>query len=310
MGGFLDRRWGRWGWQGCSVECTTRSDERVRTTSHNGVSWAVDRRCGLPGACVAVFEVATAVWVLDGVLVVVFRPFAAGVAVVVGSDVAVVTGGSGCGTGGWGLCWSVVGRPGSQRRHSRGTGACFEAGEGTVVAVVDSVDSTDGGCAAVVDGDVADNGGDDGLVGVSSLGAVCITASAVTEVVVWVLESTLVVEGWGTVSVDVPASLSGRGGSSQGAVWVTASAVEVEVVWELESVVARVVGSVCTSSSTRIHVRGSTHLPWPCFVSHTSRSVVFPFSLPSFSPLSYPSLSPNDFPASSCVYWVSSSIGP
>jgi hypothetical protein len=37
-----------------------------------------------------------------------------------------------------------------------------------VVAVVDSIDSTDGGCAAVVSSDVAHSGGDGGLVGVSS----------------------------------------------------------------------------------------------------------------------------------------------
>jgi hypothetical protein len=49
-GGLLVRRWRRWGWQSCSVECTTRSDERVRTTSCNGVSWVVHRRCGLSGA--------------------------------------------------------------------------------------------------------------------------------------------------------------------------------------------------------------------------------------------------------------------
>jgi hypothetical protein len=56
-----------------------------------------------------------------------------------------------------------------------------------VVAVVVIVAVVDGGCASVVSGDVAHSGGDDGLEGVSSWGAVCIKASAVEEVV-WVLE--------------------------------------------------------------------------------------------------------------------------
>ena len=42
LGGVLERRLGRWGWWSCSVECTTRSDEHTRTTSHNGVPLAVD----------------------------------------------------------------------------------------------------------------------------------------------------------------------------------------------------------------------------------------------------------------------------
>jgi hypothetical protein len=123
---------------------------------------------------------------------------------------------------------------------------------------------------------VVDSGGDGGLVWVSSWGAVCIAASAVEVEAVWVVESTM----------------------------------RVAAVWVLESVVPRVVDSVCMLSLTRTHVRGSTHLPWPCFVSHTSRSAVLPFSSPSFSPLSYPSLSPSDFTTSSCVSFVSSSIGP
>ena len=81
-----------------------------------------------------------------------------------------------------------------------------------MVVVNDVVGVVDGGCAGVVSDDVADSGGDEGLVA-----------------------------GWGTVSVDVPTSLSGRGGSSQVAAWVTASAVEVDVVWELESAVSCVV---------------------------------------------------------------------
>jgi hypothetical protein len=58
------------------------------------------------------------------------------------------------------------------------------------------------------------------------------------------------------------------------------------VVWVLESVVPRVVDSVCMLLLTRSHVRGSTHLPWPCFVSHTSHSAILPCSSPSFDPFS------------------------
>jgi hypothetical protein len=75
------------------------------------------------------------------------------------------------------------------------------------VVVDDVVGVVDGGCAVVARGD-------GGLVGVSSLAAVCVAASAASVgVAVWVYSSTEAVAGWGTVSVDVPASLSGRGGS-------------------------------------------------------------------------------------------------
>jgi hypothetical protein len=57
-----------------------------------------------------------------------------------------------------------------------------------VVVVVDVVGVVDGGCAAVVEGDVVGIGGDDGLVVVSSWCIVCVTASAVLVEVVWVLE--------------------------------------------------------------------------------------------------------------------------
>ena len=42
LGGVVECCLGRWGWQSCSVECVTRSDEHVRTTSCDGLSWAVD----------------------------------------------------------------------------------------------------------------------------------------------------------------------------------------------------------------------------------------------------------------------------
>ena len=162
--GCRDGGWRWWGLRGGFVEQMMCLDEHACSSLRDSVFWAVDHRPGLLLAWVAVFKVTTAVWMLDEALVVVFWPFAAGVAAVVGSDVAVVTGGSGCGTGGWGLCWSVVGQPGSQCHCSRGAGACFEAGEGAVVAVVDSDDSADGGCAGIVSSDVADSGGSAGVV--------------------------------------------------------------------------------------------------------------------------------------------------
>jgi hypothetical protein len=93
------------------------------------------------------------------------------------------------------------------------------------------------------------------------------------------------------VPVDVPASLSGRSGSSWSSVCITASTVQVGVVWVQESIGMLAIDPVCTPSSTWIRVCGSTHIPWPCFVSHASRSAVFPHSSPSFSPFSYPSSS-------------------
>ena len=61
-----------------------------------------------------------------------------------------------------------------------------------VAAVVNDVGCADGGCAGVISSDVAAGCGDDGLVAVSSLGAVCITALAVGVEVVWEAVSTMV----------------------------------------------------------------------------------------------------------------------
>jgi hypothetical protein len=53
-GGLLVRRLEFQGEPGRSVEQSTRLDERVCSSSCDSVCWAVDRRCGLPGAWVAV----------------------------------------------------------------------------------------------------------------------------------------------------------------------------------------------------------------------------------------------------------------
>jgi hypothetical protein len=72
--------------------------------SHNCVCQAADCRCGLLHVWVAASEVSEVVWVLDKALAVVSEVVVADIAAVVGSNVAVATGGSGCKTRGWGLC--------------------------------------------------------------------------------------------------------------------------------------------------------------------------------------------------------------
>jgi hypothetical protein len=96
--------------------------------------------------------------VLDVAQVIVLRVVAKVFVAIVGNDVAVATGDSGRETRGCRGCRGAVGRLGSECCHSRGAGSCFEAGNKVVVAVVDSVDNVDGGCAAVVSSDVADSG--------------------------------------------------------------------------------------------------------------------------------------------------------
>jgi hypothetical protein len=88
----------------------------------------------------------------------------AGVAAVVGGDVAFATGGSGCKGRAWGVSRNAVDWFGSECRRTRGAGGCFEARGEVVVAVVDNVGVVDGADGAVDSGD----GGDDRLVGVSS----------------------------------------------------------------------------------------------------------------------------------------------
>ena len=166
------------------------------------------------------------------------------------------------------------------------------------MVVVDDVGVVDGADGAVATGDVVSDGGDDGLVGVS---LACMPVSQMLG-----------------GSVDVPASFSRCGIPSLFIVCVTASTVVVGVIWVLESVVVHVVDSVCTSSSTWIHVRGSTHLPWPCFVSQTSRSAILPWSyasllitscssFPLSSPASWPSLQPFWYARFSSSFLFSSS---
>ena len=172
----------------------------------------------------------------------------------------------------------------SECRRFRRVAGRFEGGDGVVVAVVDnvgkvdgSVDVADGGCVAVVGGDVAV---------VMELGGL-ISGAVGARVSLQACEAALQVLGG---SVDVPVSFSRRGRSSLGAVCITASTAVNVVVWVLESVVMRVVGSVCMPSSILI---------FAFFISHALRSAVLPRSTPSFIPFSYPSSNSAVFPFSS-----------
>jgi hypothetical protein len=130
-------------------------------------------------------------------------------------------------------------------RHFLGVWSWVEAGEAVVVVVVDNIVNVDGGCAGVVSGDVAGlwdaRGGGAGRCGL-------------------LLACTAVLQVQGG-SVDVPASLSGRGGSSLDAVCMTALTMAVEVICEAVWAVAGVVWvvvevhvavSVCTMASCKI----------------------------------------------------------
>jgi hypothetical protein len=139
-------------------------------------------------AWLAVSEVGVAGWVLAVVQVDVLGAVAVAVGTVVDDDVAVAVSGSGCERRGWGLGWGAVGRLGSVCRRFRDAGGSSEAGEKVVVVVFDdagvvdgNVDVADGGCAGVVNGNVADSGGNDGLVGV--VWVLASTRTAVSRIV-------------------------------------------------------------------------------------------------------------------------------
>jgi hypothetical protein len=99
-----------------------------------------------------------------------------------------------------------------------------------IFGVVDgSGDGFDGGCAGVVPGDMAGNGGSGGSIP-TVLGVVWVVAS-VEGLVTRVVEAGVSLQACEAASqvlggsVDVPASFSRRGGSSLGSVCVTVSAV-------------------------------------------------------------------------------------
>jgi hypothetical protein len=152
--GVLDQRWGWWGWQSGSVKYTTCFDEHVCSSLRNSIVWAVDCLNTSFTASLTASRVPVSVWVLDVTQIVVLGVSAAGVAAIVGCDIAMAVGGSECEMRGLGVRWSALGRPGRECCRLRGAGDSFEAGEKLVVAVVDNVDNVDGGCVAIVRGDV------------------------------------------------------------------------------------------------------------------------------------------------------------
>jgi hypothetical protein len=214
----------------------------------------------------AVSEVSEVVWVLDEALAVVSEVAVAGIAAVVGSDVAVAKGGSGCGTRGWGVCSGAVGRG----RLGRVCRRLRAAGGKVVVVVVKNVGCADGGCVGVVSGDVAalaEMGLVTGAVGAEGSPQAC-------EAVLQVLGS----------SVDVPASFSRRGGTSV-AVCIAASKVGVVIIWEATSAV---MGATWVAASVVSRVRGvdtsrEAQRPSPWFDTQFSFSSRWPCFFPSSS---------------------------
>jgi hypothetical protein len=221
--------------------------------------------------------------VLDAALDTVSEAVAAFSVGVGGCDVAVERRGSGCELRGWGLRWSAVGRPGRECRRTRGTGGRFEAGEEVFVVVVDVVGNVDGGCAAIVSGNVAaftETGGlVTGAVGAGGSPQAC-------EAVSQVLGS----------SVDVPVSLSGRGGSLSDAVCITALTVAVEVVWEAVDCRSRS-SFACVAISWVLDFFGVPLAFTPFIIlSNPSFATRYPSSRPKSIPLSIPSSIPNFLP--------------
>jgi hypothetical protein len=177
------------------------SDERVHTTSCNAIFGVVDRWRTSFSAGILISEVPVSVWASNTAVVVILGLSAAAEAAVVGCDVAVTMGGSGCKTGGCGLRWGAMGWPGRECCCSEGAGGSFEAGEKLLVAVVDDIGIIDGGCAGVVSSDVATSRGV-----LRCMSRVCVAVSVVLRVA-WVLKLTVVATS----------------------VWALASTVEVEV---------------------------------------------------------------------------------
>ena len=173
-----------------------------------------------------------AIWVLDTTLVVVSQGVVAVAATVVDDDVALAVGGLGHERRGWGVSSSGVGRPGSVCRRFRGARGCFIAGGRVVVAVddsVDVVDGVDGGCADVVSGDM--------VVAVES--SLCVMGGFQT---CWGPSMVCIMDLQALeVSVDVPTSLSGRGGSLRSAICITVSTLIMGVAWVLTLMVRVVV---------------------------------------------------------------------
>ena len=148
---------------------------------------------------------ATVVWVLDVAQVVVLVVVVAGNVAIVDGDMAVELWGSGLERRGCGFCWGSISRLGRVCCRFRDAGGSFSAGDRKVVVAddsVDVVDGVDGGCAGVVDGDVAAS-----RVVLGCMSRVWVAISVVLGVT-WVLKLTVEV-----IVVWVPAFSRCCGGS-------------------------------------------------------------------------------------------------
>ena len=209
------------------------------------------------------------IWVLDITQVIISGVVAAGVAAIVGGDVAVATGGSGLKRRGCGVCRGVVDQPGSQCHCLAGAGGGFGAGDEVIVVVINIVDSIDGGCAGVVSNDMAAFTGMGRLVtGAVGAGGSLQACEAVSQVL--------------GSSVDVPMSLS-KCGSTSVAVCIAESMVEVVVIWEAISAVMVAIWVMVSvvSQVWGVNTSREAQRPSPWFDTH--------FSFSSWRPCFFPS---------------------
>jgi hypothetical protein len=216
----------------------------VGAWAHNTISWAVDGRRELSGACVAVSVVVVTVWVLDTALDAVSGAVTAGFVVVIGGDVAAKRRGSGPERWGCGVSGGAVDRLGSVCRRFRavgGGGSCWDSSREVVVGVVDN---NDGGCVGADGGDVAALVEKGGLV-TREVGSFLVwVVASVAFVVVCMLKSTRGAVLAFFVEVE-PSS------SAVGVTWVVASMTigVAGVTWMSTSAVVAASVWVSTSSS-------------------------------------------------------------
>ena len=142
-------------------------DEHSCSLSCTFILRAADCRTTLFRAWQSVYNFTAIICALDKTQVIISRVVAAGNVAIVDGDVAVAAGGSGVETRSCGVCRGAVAQPSRVWHHFREAGGSFKAGRAVVVAVVNSIDNVDGGCAGIITGDMA------GLWDVVSGGAGC-----------------------------------------------------------------------------------------------------------------------------------------
>ena len=168
-----------------------------------------------------------------------------------------------------------------------------------MVVVVNDIDSVDGGCAGVANDDVASSWV---VLGCVSRGAVCIEASAVEGVVVWVLKS---MRGIVCVLFSRVVPLLSGGSVCRAAHRCSGAALVCEAVssvlgvaWAPTSILVRIRGVETSGEAQRPSPWFDTQLSissnWPCTLPSEYACLYFTScsSLPSSSPDSWPSLQP------------------